>query len=84
MYGVNMMKRDYFYTISKVGLLVIFAVVAIWYSMIIPPGEGVDETPHFDYVRYVKEHWALPIQPHTLEEGVQVWMGHHPPLYYIR
>lgn len=78
-----MMKRGYFHTISKAGLLVIFAVVAIWYSMIIPPGEGVDETPHFDYVRYVKEHRALPIQPHTLEEGVQVWMGHHPPLYYI-
>jgi 4-amino-4-deoxy-L-arabinose transferase-like glycosyltransferase len=49
----------------------------------IPLGEGVDETPHFDYIRYVKEHRGLPVQPLTREEGVQVLMGHHPPLYYV-
>jgi 4-amino-4-deoxy-L-arabinose transferase-like glycosyltransferase len=59
-----------------------FAALAGWYSVKIPPGEGVDETPHFDYVRYVKEQRALPVQP--LEPGnVKVWMGHHPPLYYV-
>jgi len=78
-----MTKKIISYNILKIPLLVIFAVIAIWYSIIIPAGEGVDETPHFDYVRYVKEHQALPVQPHTLEEGVQVWMGHHPPLYYL-
>ena len=60
-----------------------FIALAAGYSFLIPPGEGVDETPHFDYVRYVKEHGALPIQPLSREEGVRVWMGHHPPLYYV-
>ena len=51
--------------------------------MAIPPGEGVDEAAHLDYVRHVKEKRALPIQPVTREAGVEVWMGHHPPLYYV-
>ena len=68
---------------ALIVLLATFVTLATWYSVVIPAGEGVDETPHFDYVRYVKEHRALPIQPRALEEGVQVWMGHHPPLYYV-
>jgi 4-amino-4-deoxy-L-arabinose transferase-like glycosyltransferase len=64
------------------GLVMIFCVLAISYSVVIPPGEGVDEIPHFDYVRYVKENRALPVQPMNREAGVRVWMGHHPPLYY--
>ena len=69
--------------LALIVLLAAFPTLAAWYSVVIPPGEGVDETPHFDYARYVKEHGALPIQPRTLEQGVQVRMGHHPPLYYI-
>ena len=65
------------------ALIVSFAVLAIGYSVAIPSGEGVDEAAHFDYVRYVKERLALPIQPMTREQGVEVWMGHHPPLYYV-
>ena len=64
------------------GLVALFCVVAGFYSVTIPPGEGVDEIPHFDYVRYAKENWALPVQPMNSEAGVRVWMGHHPPLYY--
>ena len=63
-------------------LLAAYVTVAVWYSGVIPPGEGVDETPHFSYVRFVKERKALPIQPRTSEK-IEVWMGHHPPLYYI-
>lgn len=64
-------------------LLAAFAVLAVGYSLAIPVGEGVDEVPHFDYVRYAKEHRRLPIQPLSRDEGVEVWMGHHPPLYYV-
>jgi 4-amino-4-deoxy-L-arabinose transferase-like glycosyltransferase len=63
-------------------LLTAFVVLAMGYSVLIPPGEGVDELPHFDYVRYVKEHRSLPVQPLSYNESVEVWMGHHPPLYY--
>ena len=65
------------------AVLTMFVILAVGYGVAIPPGEGVDEKPHFDYVRYVKEHRALPIQPQSREQGVQVWMGHHPPLYYV-
>jgi 4-amino-4-deoxy-L-arabinose transferase-like glycosyltransferase len=64
-------------------LLGAFAVLAVGYAVTIPPGEGVDETPHFDYVRYVKENRCLPVQPVDGTEAVKVWMGHHPPLYYV-
>lgn len=76
-------KSARFHLILKSVLLATFAGVAIWYSIAIPAGEGVDEIPHFEYVRYVKEHGRLPVQPRTAGEDVQVWMGHHPPLYYL-
>lgn len=63
-------------------LLAAFIIVAVAYSVSIPPGEGVDEAAHFDYVRFVKEQHVLPVQPMTPEQEVVVWMGHHPPLYY--
>lgn len=66
----------------QIALVTFFCLVAIFYSIAIPPGEGVDEIPHLDYVRYVKEEGVLPIQPMSRDAGVKVWMGHHPPLYY--
>jgi len=69
---------------ALIMVLAVFCGLAVWYSVAIPVGEGVDEIPHFDYVRFVKDHWALPVQPWK-DNGrpLQVWMGHHPPLYYI-
>ena len=64
-------------------LFMVFIGIALWYSFVIPAGEGVDEIPHFQYVTYVKETGSLPVQPKTLAQGVEVWMGHHPPLYYV-
>lgn len=65
------------------GLLVVFLALALGYALLIPAGEGVDETAHLAYAVYVKEQRSLPIQPQTPEAGVEVWMGHHPPLYYV-
>lgn len=62
--------------------LAAFILLAVGYSLAIPSGEGVDETSHFSYVKYVKERRQLPIQP-VSRSGVEVWMGHHPPLYYV-
>lgn len=65
------------------GLLATFLVLATGYSVVIPPGEGVDETAHLAYAVYIKDKRSLPTQPQTPEEGVEVWMAHHPPLYYV-
>ncbi|GAG23561.1 unnamed protein product, partial [marine sediment metagenome] len=80
---VGTKPRHFSHAVLLSVLLTTFVILGVGYSIVIPPGEGVDETAHFDHVRYVKDHKALPIQPHSLEQGVQVWMGHHPPLYYI-
>ena len=69
-------------TWATVLLFLAFAGIAAWYASVIPSGEAVDELPHFQYVLHVKETGRLPLQPQTLVEGVDVWMGHHPPLYY--
>lgn len=63
-------------------LLLVYLLLAGWYSIRIPVGEGVDEAAHFAYVRYLKETRSLPVQPRQ-GEPIQVWMGHHPPLYYL-
>ncbi|MDQ7028817.1 MAG: glycosyltransferase family 39 protein [Ardenticatenia bacterium] len=43
----------------------------------------MDEVPHFQYVVYLKERRTLPVQPWG-DNGrpLDVFMGHHPPLYY--
>ncbi len=63
-------------------LLIAYAALAVLYSVIVPAGEGVDESPHFAYVRYIKEGNGLPIQSFE-PNGSPVFMGHHPPLYYL-
>lgn len=62
----------------------VFVLLAGWYSLVIPSGEGLDEVPHFAYVHFVRETRSLPIQPWgDNEREMVVWMGHHPPLYYV-
>jgi tetratricopeptide (TPR) repeat protein len=37
---------------------------------------GFDSVGHIDYIKYIQEHWSLPLA----DEG---WEMHQPPLYYI-
>ncbi|MCS7178774.1 MAG: hypothetical protein RML46_08375 [Anaerolineae bacterium] len=64
-------------------MVIVFLTIGLWYTLWNPIGEGVDEGDHFEYVRYIKERRALPIQPWQ-DNGrpLLVSMGHHPPLYY--
>jgi 4-amino-4-deoxy-L-arabinose transferase-like glycosyltransferase len=63
-------------------VLAAYVVLAVLYGLIVPVGEGVDEVPHFHYVRHIKEGNGLPRQ--SFEPGQSaVLMGHHPPLYYL-
>ena len=77
-----MENSEQFHRIVLALLSLVFVALAGWYSVQIPPGEGVDEAAHFRYVKYVKEQRALPVQPME-PRGVKVGMGHHPPLYYV-
>jgi 4-amino-4-deoxy-L-arabinose transferase-like glycosyltransferase len=58
------------------ALLLVFVVLAAWYSWAIPLGEAPDEVPHFTYIRYIAQHRRLPT---TTEEHE----AFQPPLYYV-
>lgn len=60
------------------GIVVIFVLLGLLYSMIVPSWEAPDERDHFAYAMYVREHVALPVQN---EKSVAT--AHHPPLFYI-
>ena len=64
------------------ALLAIFVILATIYSIAIPPFEASDELWHYPMVKYVADHWALPVQD---PENVGPWRqeGSQPPLYYF-
>jgi len=58
------------------ALLLVYTVLATWYSLVIPLGEAPDEVDHFGVIRYIGQHQRLPT---TEEEHEAV----QPPLYYL-
>jgi 4-amino-4-deoxy-L-arabinose transferase-like glycosyltransferase len=75
---ISVSQRD---QIRWVSLLLVYLWVAVSYVIMTPAGEGVDEIPHFDYVRFVREEQRLPVN--RVGEPLEAWMAHHPPLYYV-
>lgn len=66
------------------GLVIVYSALALAYSIIIPPFEGLDEVEHFGVVRYMADTGRLPVQGdaalaayHVRQEASQ------PPLYYL-
>lgn len=60
------------------GLVAMFTVLAISYSVVTPVGEAPDEVGHFEYVLHLLKTRALPVQKFgSLDEAKQ------PPLYYL-
>lgn len=82
MRGRKLSSKKILHKWLQAALLAAFLIVCVGYSVTIPAGEGVDEIPHFLYVRYIRNRQALPIQPMSRKERV-ISMGHHPPLYYF-
>jgi 4-amino-4-deoxy-L-arabinose transferase-like glycosyltransferase len=62
-------------------MLFLYGSIASWYTISIPPGEGVDEVAHLDYVLFLKEQQRLPVQD-PVYGRIDAIMGHHPPLFY--
>ena len=80
----RMMRGNGRHGIALLGILFPFVAVAAWYSVAISVGEGVDETDHFAYVRFVRDRRALPVQAWQGNgEPLRLIMGYHAPLYYV-
>ena len=58
-------------------LLFLSAVLLVTWSFVVPIFEAPDETYHWDYARYVHDHWRLPPFSPAMVEAT------HPPLYYL-
>lgn len=65
-----------------VGVLGGFIALAVYYSLVIPPWEAVDEIDHYHYAQFLLTRHALPEQS-THGEPQEVLLAHHPPLYYL-
>ncbi|MBI5650588.1 MAG: hypothetical protein HZC40_09115 [Chloroflexi bacterium] len=63
-------------------LLIVFALVALFYSIIIPIFEGPDEDDHFRFAKFIADNRALPVQLFEPGGGIAGHQGWHPPLYY--
>ena len=64
-----------------VPILAAFILLGITYSIVVPPFEASDELWHYPMVKYIADHWALPVQDPA---NVGPWRqeGSQPPLYY--
>ena len=66
------------------GLILLgHVLLAVFYSLIIPPWEAHDEWAHFRYAAYVAENLALPDPGQRLTTEFQFDEASQPPLYYI-
>ena len=64
------------------AILVAFIALGSVYSVVAPLFEASDEKWHYPMVKYIADHWSLPVQ----EPGVETpWRqeGSQPPLYYF-
>jgi len=66
------------------GLIVLgHVLLAVFYSLIIPPWEAHDEWAHFQYAAYITENLALPDPGQRLTTEFQFDESSQPPLYYL-
>ncbi|RLC59352.1 MAG: hypothetical protein DRI80_12645, partial [Chloroflexota bacterium] len=70
---------------ERIGLLFIvssFIALGVVYSVVVPPFEASDELWHYPMVKYIADHWDLPVQDPA---NVGPWRqeGSQPPLYYF-
>ena len=62
-------------------ILALFTVLGVIYSVVVPPFEASDELWHYPMVKYIADHWALPVQD-PAHVGPWRQEGSQPPLYY--
>lgn len=62
---------------ATTAVLLLYLLLAGWYSLTVPLWEAPDEVAHFRYVQHLRETGRLPVQ----QVGV-LGEAHQPPLYY--
>ncbi|MCA9960754.1 MAG: glycosyltransferase family 39 protein, partial [Anaerolineales bacterium] len=63
-------------------ILLVYLVLAVAMSLMVPLGEAPDEIDHFLYVRYLLEHHAFPVmQPAAADNATME--ANQPPLFYL-
>ncbi|HRP02850.1 MAG TPA: DUF2142 domain-containing protein [Candidatus Kapabacteria bacterium] len=76
-------KKNYTYKELIVTILTIGLATHLIYVIFTPLFWAPDAQSHFNFVKYLSEHYALPI--HTVKMGdiSNEWEYYQPPLYYI-
>ena len=72
----------------RIGIFVILTLylfLALTYSLVTPLFEVSDELWHYPMVKYIADHWELPVQNPEATDAEQPWRqeGSQPPLYYV-
>lgn len=64
-------------------LLCVGLWVRLCFALFVPAFQAPDEEAHFNVIRFIFEHHALPLQPTTLDFKVHDYEAYQPPLYYL-
>jgi 4-amino-4-deoxy-L-arabinose transferase-like glycosyltransferase len=66
------------------AILIVFTLLGLAYSVIVPIFEASDEVWHYPMVQHIANHWTLPIQPLEPGKSSGPWRqeASQPPLYY--
>lgn len=64
------------------GVIGAYLVLALWFSVAIPPFEATDEISHFRFAKFLLDNHRLPLQSHDPARLENV-VAHNPPFYYL-
>lgn len=66
--------------------LIIFGIglaCRLIFAVLTPTFYAPDEEPHFNYIKFLYEHHAFPVQTSKTEGPTKDWEYYQPPLYYL-
>ncbi len=63
-------------------IVVLYLLLGVAYSWVVPLGEAPDEVDHFLYVRTLLEHRAFPVM-HPIAADNETMEANQPPLFYL-
>lgn len=62
-------------------ILLLYLILAVAYSIVVPIGRGADEWAHFWYAQFIAQHGRLPANP--VERETAGYKSDWPPLYHL-
>ncbi len=64
-------------------ILLVYLLLGLLWSLVVPLGEGPDEPAHFQYALFLREERRLPVQSTDPSRSDLPGEGHQPPLAYL-